>query len=387
MRIGMQSKQATHTMPIRKHTPLLVGSGAEKALASAISNTFAYKARTAGRVLSIDDKLQLAKLQYDDGEVAYIDLSPRSNKNSGGGFYITAQLQLNPGVKAGARFRADDVLAHDPSYFSPADDGSTAYKSGVLVRCAVVALDQTYEDSLMVTEKLTRDTVALVTMSRSVSLGAKANLQKVAAVGDVVNPNSALAVFENVTDDADISALLQRVGKEFDDAIAELTKNVAAAKYSGKIVEIRTFYNRDPADLSPSLQKFIKAQEKAAEERKKAAAGAPLDEPVRVNAPVRIHRDKVAGEVVDGVLITFLIQVEDVAAPGDKFVSSSPLKGIVSRVFEKGEEPFDETDHQVDYIMSPLSIVSRMTSDAFLSLWTNSVLVDLKARVVDIYKE
>ena len=397
MRIGMQSKQATHTMPIRKHTPLLVGSGAEKALASAISNTFAYKARTAGRVLSIDDKLQLAKLQYDDGEVAYIDLSPRSNKNSGGGFYITAQLQLNPGVKAGARFRAGDVLAHDPSYFSPADDGSTAYKSGVLVRCAVVALDQTYEDSLMVTEKLTRDTVALVTMSRSVSLGAKANLQKVAAVGDVVNPNSALAVFENVTDDADISALLQRVGKEFDDAIAELTKNVAAAKYSGKIVEIRTFYNRDPADLSPSLQKFIKAQEKAAEERKKAAAGgpldepvrvnAPLDEPVRVNAPVRIHRDKVAGEVVDGVLITFLIQVEDVAAPGDKFVSSSPLKGIVSRVFEKGEEPFDETDHQVDYIMSPLSIVSRMTSDAFLSLWTNSVLVDLKQRVTEIYEE
>jgi 2,3-bisphosphoglycerate-independent phosphoglycerate mutase len=160
-------------------------------------------------------------------------------------------------------------------------------------------------------------------------------------------------VFENVTDDADISALLQRVGKEFDDAIAELTKNVAAAKYSGKIVEIRTFYNRDPADLSPSLQKFIKAQEKAAEERKKAAAGAPLDEPVRVNAPVRIHRDKVAGEVVDGVLITFLIQVEDVAGPGDKLVASSPLKGIISRVFEKGEEPTDETDHQVDYIMSP----------------------------------
>ena len=96
---------------------------------------------------------------------------------------------------------------------------------------------------------------------------------------------------------------------------------------------------------------------------------------------------KVAGEVVDGVLITFLIQVEDVAAPGDKFVSSSPLKGIVSRVFEKGEEPFDETDHQVDYIMSPLSIVSRMTSDAFLSLWCNSVLVDLKKQVVDIYKE
>ena len=33
---------------------------------------------------------------------------------------------------------------------------------------------------------------------------------------------------------------------------------------------------------------------------------------------------------------------------------------------------------QVDYIMSPLSIVSRMTGDAFLSLWCNAILVDLK---------
>ena len=60
---------------------------------------------------------------------------------------------------------------------------------------------------------------------------------------------------------------------------------------------------------------------------------------------------------------------------------------IISRVFEAGEEPTDETGHQVDYIMSPLSIVSRMTGDAFLSLWSNAVLVDLKKKVADIYKE
>ncbi len=385
-RIGMQSKQATHTMPIRKHTPLLVGSGAEKALASAIGNTYAYKAKLDGKVESVDPKTQLMKVRYDNGEVAYVDLSPRSVKNSGGGFYITAQLEPNPGVKVGAKFKAGDVLAHDPSYFSPASDGSTAYKSGILARTAIVALDQTYEDSLMVTEKLTQDTAALVTMSRSVSLGARTNLQKVAKVGDAVDPNSALAVFENVTDDADISSLLQRVGKEFDDAVAELTRNTAVSKYAGKIVEIRTYYNKELDELSPSLQRFIKAQEKSAQDRKAAAKGAPIDEPVRANAPVRITRDKFAGEVVDGVLIVFLIQVEDVAGPGDKLVSSSPLKGIISRVFEKGEEPTDETGHQVDYIMSPLSIVSRMTGDAFLSLWTNAVLVDLKKRVTEIYQ-
>jgi hypothetical protein len=386
-RIGMQSKQATHTMPIRRHTPLLVGSGAEKALAYAIGNTYAYKALEDGIVESVDAKTQLMRVKYASGQIAYVDLSPRSVKNSGGGFFITAQLEPNPGIKPGAKFKAGDVLAHDPSYFSPTPDGGTAYKSGLLVRTAIVALDQTYEDSLMVTEKLTKDTAALVTMSRSVSLGARTNLQKVANVGDAVDPNSALAVFENVTDDADISDLLSRVGKEFDDAVAELTRNTAVSKYAGKIVEIRTYYNKEMDELSPSLQKFLKAQEKAASDRKAAAKGAPVDEPVRANAPVKITRDKMAGEVVDGVLIVFLIQVEDVAGPGDKLVSSSPLKGIISRVFEAGEEPVDESGHQVDYIMSPLSIVSRMTGDAFLSLWTNSVLVDLKQKVVDIYKE
>jgi hypothetical protein len=386
-RIGMQSKQATHTMPIAKHTPQLVGSGAEKALAYAIGNTYAYKARKAGVFVSLDEKAQLAKIKYDDGELAYVDMSPRSVKNSGGGFYITAQLKLNPGVEPGKRFAQDDILAHDPSYFAASDDGSTGYKSGILARIAIVALDQTYEDSLMVTSKLTRDTVALVTMARSVSLGAKTNLQGVAKVGTVVQPNDSLAVFENVTDDADVSALLARVGKEFDDAIAELTRNVAVAKYAGKVVEIRTYYNKDLDQLSPSLQKFIRLQERLADERKKAGAGAPTDEPVRANAPIRITRDKVAGEIVDGVLIQFLIQVEDEAAPGDKFVCSSPLKGIVSRVFEDGEEPEDEEGNQVDYITSPLSIVSRMTSDVFLAMWSNAVLVDLKKRVLEIYNE
>jgi hypothetical protein len=63
----------------------------EKALASAIGNTYAYKARAGGKVLSVDESTQLMKLQYDDGEIAYVDMSPRSVKNSGGGFYITAR--------------------------------------------------------------------------------------------------------------------------------------------------------------------------------------------------------------------------------------------------------------------------------------------------------
>ena len=313
-------------MPILRHTPMLVGSGAERSIVHAIGQTFAHKARASGTVVGIDAKNHVVELKHSDGSKSFIDLSPRSIKNSGGGFYITSQLRPRDGLRVGQKFEKDDVLAYDPSYFAERSDGSVAYKAGLLVRTAIVALDQTFEDSLMVTDHLVQETAALVTMSRFVSLGPQANLQSTAKVGDVVDPNSALAVFENVTDDADISAMLQRVGREFDDAISELTKNVAAAKYAGEVIEIRTYYNRDPSELSESLRKFLERQEKLAAARSSAVKDAPVDEPIRVTAPQRITRDKVSGETVDGVLIQFLIRVRDVAAPGDKYVNKLALQ-------------------------------------------------------------
>jgi DNA-directed RNA polymerase beta subunit len=300
-------------------------------------------------------------------------------------FYVTSKLELAPGVERGSRFGGGEVLALDPSFFAALEDGSVSYKTGLLARTAVVALDQTYEDSLMVTARLARDTAATITMMRPVSLGRSANLQSFASVGDDVGPNSPLAVFENVSDEADVAALLSRVGREFDEAIAELSRNVAVAKYGGRIVEARAYYNVDPSELSESLRAYLAGRLEAAGQRATAGAGAPPGEPVRSGAPERVSKDKVYGEPIDGVLIMYFIQMEDVAGPGDKYVTGgSALKGIVSKVLEDGEEPMDEGGKQVDYIISPLSIVSRMTTDAFLNLWCNSCLVGLKEACLKI---
>ena len=89
-RVGMQSKQAAHMMPIHSHTPNLVGSGAERALAHVIGNTFAYKARGGGVVDGIDEESDLVRLKYDDGSIGFIDMQSRSVKNSGGGQHTEA---------------------------------------------------------------------------------------------------------------------------------------------------------------------------------------------------------------------------------------------------------------------------------------------------------
>jgi hypothetical protein len=386
-RIGMQSKQGTHTLPVREHTPLLVGSGAERALAYSIGNTFAWKSRAAGVVAKVDEANQLARVDYDDGKSAYVDLSARSVKNSGGGFYVTSKLRLAAGVGEGSRFGAGEVLAYDPSFFSGGPRG-VSYKAGLLARVAITALDQTYEDSAMMTARLARRTAALVTMMRPVSLGRGANLQAHARVGDAVGPDTPLATFENVSGEADVAALLNRVGAEFDEAIAELSKNVVASKYQGRIVERRIFYNVDPALMSDSLRALLREAAAEAERRGAASAGASAGDPVRAGAPERIDRDKVGGDPVDGVLIQYFIEVEDVAGPGDKYtVFGSALKSIIASLFEDGEEPYSENGEIVDYVLSPLSIVSRMTGDCFLNMWTNGALIGLKETVLKIFDE
>jgi RNA polymerase Rpb2, domain 6 len=299
-------------------------------------------------------------------------------------FHVTSRLAMMPGAAAGGRFAAGQVVAYDPSFFAPIAGGGVTYKTGLLVRTAVAALDQTYEDSLMVTGSLARRTSAEITMMRPVSLGRSANLQSYARVGQEVGPDDAIAVFENVSDSADVAALLGRVGSQFDEAIAELSTNNAAARYRGRVVSVRTYYSVDRALLSPSLQAYLAAAEAEAAGRDEAARGAAPGE-VRSFAPERVYRDKVNGEPIDGVLILFFIQTTDVAGPGDKYVTaSSALKGIISRVFEDGQEPVDEGGQQIDYVISPLSIVSRMTTDAFLSLWSNSVIHGLKKACLKI---
>ena len=84
-RIGMNSKQATHSLPIRGASPNLVVTGVERSLGYIVPKTFAYRARAPGKIISIDEKAQVMRLGYDDGKEAVVDLSARSIKNSGGG--------------------------------------------------------------------------------------------------------------------------------------------------------------------------------------------------------------------------------------------------------------------------------------------------------------
>lgn len=381
----MLSKQSTHTLPIKSNTPSLIGSGAERALPELIGNTFAYKSKSNGKVTDVDLENNIATLQYDNGEVAAIDLSIRNVKNSGGGFYISSQLSLKNNIIKGKTFKEGDILAYDKSFFDETVTGSLSYKIGKLVPVAMFQLDQTYEDSVAISNRFADDSAAEITLLRSISLSPKANLQKVVKVNDTVTPNSPLAIFENISDDEMTSSLLDAIGAEFEETINDLTTNVVKAKYGGVITEIRVFYNYDIEEYSSSIKKFISNMEKLADKRKTKAESAKGNEPIRINYPEFVNTDKIHGEKFDGILIDVYIKTVDKPGVGDKF-SVNACKGIVAKVFNDGEEPITEDNVIVDYVFSPLSITSRMTTDIFFTMWTNAVLLKLKEDIKNILK-
>jgi len=303
-------------------------------------------------------------------------------------FYITSKLEVMSNLKTGSKIKKGEILAYDPNFFNPVNETKDiTYKAGYLARTAIVCLDQTYEDSLMISDNLAEKTVASVTMMKSVLLRSKANLEKIVSVGEKVEPNTPLAVFENVTDDEEISKMLSRIGEEFDEAIAELARTTTVAKDRGEIVDIKVFYSVPKEELSESLRNFINKTEKEANKKFNAAKEYSGNDPIFVHKPMFLENGKISGVEVDGVLIQFFIKIVDKANPGDKYSAGGALKGIVSSVFEKDKEPLDEEGNKIDYVVSPLSLVSRMTLDVFGNLWSNSILIDLKKRMLEIADE
>jgi len=101
-----------------------------------------------------------------------------------------------------------------------------------------------------------------------------------------------------------------------------------------------------------------------------------------INSPRMLGRD------IEGVIIKFYIRHDDINVIGNKVTFQSACKTIVSDIIEKGKEPYSEhrKDEVIDGIVSPLSIVSRMTTDLYNLLYCQKVLVELKEQVRDIYE-
>lgn len=304
--------------------------------------------------------------------------------------YVSQQFELLYNV--GEKFSKGAILAKNPNFFSGnGKDSDIVYCLGRNTKVAIASGDFTLEDSSIITDEVSEGMATKVTMRKTKILDKNATVSFIAREGQDIKTGDPLLVFENSFNDESMNDILGKIGDEFAENIAEMSKNELKCKYTGKVVKINIYYTNELNEYSESLQKVIRSYINEKKSRKniiEKIKGTGYDS---LNSPIieRQTETKIKGEdVIDGVMFEFFIEYYQELGIGDKIIYGTALKTIISKVLEKGEEPYSEyrEDENIEAVMSPLSINSRMTLDVFVDGYTAKALIELKRQIKDIYQ-
>jgi DNA-directed RNA polymerase beta subunit len=219
-------------------------------------------------------------------------------------------------------------------------------------------------------------------------------IDKIVKIGDHVKIGDPLAIFETVFDDPDAINLVEKIGEKFKEDIKELSLTTKKANYSGEIIDIKIYYNRDIEEFTPSVQKIIKNYLKDIKEKQKKIDSLKLAERPNIYLPItEKYENETEGKIknhdVDGLLIEFYIRHADKMHLGDKITFQGACKTIVTETLKDSEAPFSEYNKEIpiDAIFSPLSLVTRMLIDLPTNLLGNKALIGLKEKVKELYEK
>lgn len=397
IRSAMASKQSKHIVPVANASPVLISNGAEKALPYHIGNDFSVVAKHDGVIKDIDENTGIMVVEYDKpdkGEDKYqlINLNNVVVKNGAGGFHLSNKLVTK--YKKGNKFKKNDVIAYNDKFFGDYQDG-VKLNIGTLAKVAIVSTYSTYEDSNLVTEKLSNKMASEIVVEKNVVLAPTANVDYIVKVGDKVETGDTLIKFEQTRNDEGMNKLLANIGSELKEEISDLGKSAVHSKYTGVIEDIKIYSTEYPNDLSPTLGKIVKDYWARIKKKKDLVnkykiknAGNTADAYKELIEPIVPNNGKVAGEIMEsGVLIKIYIKYYDNIAIGDKIVDFAALKTVNGEVIPKGKEPFStfRPDEEVSSAIPPISIYGRMVPSIVVTMMGNKAIIELKRKLGDIW--
>jgi hypothetical protein len=388
-RQSMAIRQAEHTMPtLVQHAPM-VGTGVDVTLAHFVSDEFAFKSKEDGVVSEYNEAKQFAIVKYKSGATEVIDLSERQRKTNVGGFFITTHLKGK--IKKGQTFKAGTILAQDESYFKDDQLGRAQYMSGCMCKVALAPLDATIEDSAVITESASKKMASWVTFSKDVALDAKTTVDKIVKKGQIIKAGEPFIVFEETfegDDAASINKMLDKLGTKDTANLEAFGKTAPPSKYGGEIVDIQIHYNVELSEMSSSLRKIVKAFIADEEAKAKAMHGAGKDQILSAPHVDKTPETKIRGQEFTGVMFVFYVKTMSEALVGEKISFEKAVKSIVSTVIPQELAPYAESspNDPIECIITPMSVIARMTPDVLMSMYTNKVLLELKSQVKAIVK-
>lgn len=399
IRTAMNSKQSKHIIPVAKMDPVLVSNGAEKVLPYHLTSDFTIVAKHDGVVEKIDEKNKLMVLKYtykENGKVVtqhqVVNFAPQVSKNGAGGFFLANSLR--PYVKLGQKFKANEVLAANDKFFDKYSDG-VKFNLGTLCKVACMSAYNTFEDSTIVSTRLSHKMASDITMEKHLVLGPNANIIKLVKPGDKVNVNDVIAEYDQSNDEEAINKLLANIADDLKEDVSNMSKNKIVAKYSGYISDVKVYSASEIGALSPSLQKVVSEYWKGVADKKKLLKQYSISDPsltgnlfMDADGPIKPVNGKIKGfDVEEGVLIFIYITYHNPFSIGDKLTNFGPLKGVCTEIMEPGKEFYSEyrPKEEISSIFPPGGMLGRMVPSVLPTMFCNKLLIELKRQLGEIY--
>lgn len=377
-----------HMVRTEKSDPMLVTNGADEAMPFLVSDIFAFKAKKDGVVkeLELDPKNRTSYmiLEYKDGTHDFIDLSETIQKNSDGGYHVPMMLETD--LQVGKKIKAGEVVAYDKSSFSNTlgESNNIAANIGTLAKVAIMNTDEGFEDSAAVTEGFASllGTKVITKIDKTIDKNANVFLMK--KIGDPIMEGDTLLSYQNSYDDDVANSLLRNLAMNQDE-ISDLGRNPVIANHTGILQDIRIYRTVDINELSPSLQKLVKAYEDPIKKKKNIYEQYGIDTAILPSTKKMAHTGTTKN-VYDGVKIEFYVKYTDNMAIGDKIVFYSANKGVIKYIIPEGEEPYTEfrKEEPVDAFISIGSIQGRLVCSTPLFGSISKLMVELDRSVKDL---
>ena len=390
-RVGMLSMQTKQIIPCDGYDELLITNDIDSVIPQIISNDFAFKAKEDGTVVEINEDTGIMVVQYKSGKYDTLDLYCRIVKNGASGSYLNNKLETT--FKVGSKFKKEDILANNTKFINN-KKGEALAKNGALVKIALTSGYFNYEDSVMITKKLSKKLESNVTMKKDEVIGKNSNIDFIVERGAHVEVGDPILIYDESFEDDSINKVLGNMGKSMKDKLISISKRPVKSPYAGVVEDIRIYYTIDTSEMSDSVKNVIKKINKHNIERQKNITKYMKlsDSEIEITPIDKVESKygKIKGvDVGDGILIEFYISHDVAMGIGDKLTFYTALKGVTCKVCEEGYEPYSEfrPDEEISAFLSPISELARMTKSLDINLFGNKVLIEGKRAIAKIIED
>lgn len=374
-------QSSKHSMRTMKQSPLLITNGSDEALPYLCSDMFAFKAKNKGKITEITKDYMI--IQYSNNEKDFVDLRENIKKNSDGGVFEV--LKLDTDLKVGDVVKEGQVVAYDKkSFVRNTGSGNLATSVGILSKVAILETDEGYEDSAIISKRLSENLMSQVVIQKQVLLDANTNVYKMIKKGKSINVGDTLMIIQNAFDDEDANTLLKNITDE--ELISTAGRIPITSKITGVVQDIKIYRSCDLEDMSDSLRKVVEDYESNIRKLKRVSKDSINNAAADLEPDYKLPPTGKLKNSPNHVLIEFYLRYDDKMSIGDKVVYYSALKGVTKDIFPEGKEPKSNfrPDEQIDTLLSIESINARMVGSIINTGCINKILIELGRKAREI---